>query len=100
MKLIALLVMFFAFTSCGSSKKDNAPETPKPAPSQAWLDIKPLVQAQCGKCHDGIKQKPAFDSAAAFKGSGALKRLEAGTMPPGGNIDPEAKAKLVAYLKS
>ncbi len=103
MKFLCLAIMFLAFTSCGSDKKYEAHQDPaptKPEPSQAWLDIKPVVAAQCGKCHDGVKQKPAFDSAAAFKGSNALKRIEGGTMPPGGKIDPEAKAKLVAYLKA
>ncbi len=99
MKLLGLVWMFWTFTSCGSSKKDDAPETPKPAPTQAWLDIKPVVQAQCGKCHDGVKQK-AFDSAAAFKGSKALLKIEAGAMPPSGQIDADAKAKLIAYLKT
>lgn len=73
---------------------------PPPAVDAAFEKVKPLIAEACGKCHVTGSQAPRFDSAAAFKGSKALQEIEGGDMPPSGQIKPETKAALVAYLKS
>lgn len=93
-------------TSCGEPKDPDveyqpAPQGPPapPAPDDGFAAVKPLVDANCGKCHDGVKQTPKFDTAAAFKGSKAKARLMAATMPPApATISASDKAKLLAYL--
>lgn len=65
---------------------------------QGFAEIKTVIDANCGKCHDGTNQKP-FNTEARFRSSKALARIENGTMPPSGNLNADAKSKLVAYLK-
>ena len=82
----------------GGDEQGPPPDDTDGGGSDDWGAIKTVIDGACGKCHNGTNQK-AFDSEQRFRSSKALARLEAGTMPPGGKIDPTAKAKLIGYLK-
>lgn len=100
------LVFLLAF-ACGEPRDPEVSYEPKPTqgpPAPAALDfaadIKPLIDANCGKCHNGTKE-PAFDTADKFKASKAKARLGAGTMPPApATISAADKQKLLAFLGS
>lgn len=99
--LTNVVVLVLVATSCGGRNGDGYGEQePEPQAPQGddWNAIKKVVDAACGKCHDGTNQK-AFDSDTRLRSSKALTRLENGTMPPGGKIDPTNKSRLIAYLK-
>jgi len=99
--ILAVLVVFMI--SCGSEAKDPyaappPPPRPNPAGDAAWDELKPIVAANCGGCHNGTTHPLKFDSGAAFKRSKAKARISNGTMPPSGALAPDAKAKMLAYL--
>lgn len=65
----------------------------------AFAKVQPVIQANCGSCHNGSFQF-AFTSASQFKASKALDELTTGGMPPPPNtISPSDKAVLIDYLK-
>ncbi len=76
-------------------------EAPTPPPvDAAWAGIAPIVAANCGKCHNGVKHPLDFSAPGVFKASNAKARLTAGTMPPAPNtISDGDKARLLAYLQ-
>jgi hypothetical protein len=99
MKLVILILCAWFLTSCGY---DNDSE-PAPAPAasdSAWDAIKPVVVANCGKCHNGVKHPLDFSKKAAFINSKSKVRIAAGTMPPAGHtLSSTDKDLLLAYLK-
>jgi hypothetical protein len=100
--ILAGIVVFF-MPACGSEKEADPypePRPPKPGPAgdAAWDELKPIVAANCGGCHNGSTHPLKFDSGAAFKRSKAKVRISNGSMPPTGALAPDVKAKMLAYL--
>ena len=89
-RICSMLLASSAIIQCGGDGYVKNSTTP----DAAWAGVAPVIQANCGKCHQN------FSSAAAFKGSAAKARLTAGTMPPAPDkISADDKAKLLAYLQ-
>jgi hypothetical protein len=65
---------------------------------RAWDDVKPLVEAKCGGCHNGTVHPLRFDTGAKFKASKAKLRISNGTMPPSGGLSDADKQRLLTYL--
>lgn len=103
---INALIVVLVMASCGGRNDGGAGQAPvvqpttKPLPSEdkEWVAIKPTVDKDCVKCHDGVKQKPALNTRDAFIHSNALLKLKGGQMPPNGVIDPAEKGRMIAYL--
>lgn len=66
---------------------------PAPAPADPWVQLAPLVESSCGGCHGEGKPQLGIDSLDRLRN--AKPRIENDTMPPGGGLDPEVKAKLL-----
>jgi hypothetical protein len=101
--LQALLILCAAvfFSSCSSSDDyGDSPSQPPPVATDAkFAAVQPTIARACGRCHDGVKQKPKFDTPAKFKTAKVLQMIESGAMPPGGKIEGDDKDALVAYLR-
>jgi hypothetical protein len=104
---LCLAAAIIFLSSCGYESNDAdplPPPAPRPGPGPgpqgdpAWDELKPLVVANCGGCHNGTTHPLKFDSGAAFKRSKAKARISNGTMPPSGALAPDVKAKMLAYL--
>lgn len=97
-KIVLLLSVLVAF-SCGKHHSDDDAAGPAPAPSNvAWEQVQPVVQANCGGCHDGVKHKPKLDSADAFKHSASKKMIVSGKMPPKDKLKDADKDLLLSFL--
>lgn len=100
--LIACLFMLFAafvisMTSCGSS--DSGKSYYPPNDPEWEQKVSPVVQRDCGPCHDG-KNQPKFVSGQQFKLSAARAKIEAGQMPPPPKtVSDQDRAILLGYLK-
>lgn len=98
---IVLALVVVLLTHCGGSTDSgygSQPSPPAPPADTTWTQsIKPLVDANCGGCHNGTTE-PAFTSGAQFKASQAKAKIESGAMPKGKTLDPDVKTKLLAYL--
>lgn len=86
--------------SCGyKSGPDYGPAPAPPAPSDpAWAALKPLIDRNCGSCHNGSNTLPQFVSGAVFKASKAKAKITSGAMPPSGGLSDSDKKALLAYL--
>lgn len=90
------LLLLAVLTAC--SVEPPHEEEQEPA-DPAWDAIRPVVTRNCTKCHNGTIHPLDFSKKAVFKSSKAKARLQAGTMPPAGNvISKEDKDKLLKYL--
>lgn len=97
---LAVLLIVLA-TGCGteSNSKDAEPPGPPPAADKAWDEIKPVVDRNCTKCHNGSVHPLKFDTAAKFKGSKAKARITDRTMPPAPAVMSDTdRQKLLTYL--
>ena len=81
-----------AYGDGGGDDGGQGPDDP------AYAEVKPIVDRECGKCHNGSTHPLRFPNGAAFKASRAKARIANGTMPPGGGLKPDDKAALLAYL--
>jgi hypothetical protein len=112
LRIIISVIAITLFVACGQSDPapitapvappapaaPGAPTTPVAVPS--WTDVAAIIQANCGKCHNGVKE-PAFTSGAVFKASTAKAELTSGAMPqPPNVISASDKAALLAYLNA
>lgn len=97
-KLLPLMAWLFA--SCGPSNGGSqpAPTTPSQPADPAFAAIQPIIQRNCGDCHNGRKE-PAFPDGATFKASQSKQELQSGSMPLGRAISAADKAALLGYLK-
>jgi hypothetical protein len=105
MRSLWLIALGFTLTACGSSGDggygggDNKP-APPPADDPEFAKVQPLIEKNCGKCHNGTTHPVKFDTAAKFNAGKAKARLTAGTMPPPpATISADDKQALLAYLK-
>lgn len=93
-----LMLVLVLMTGCGTESKTPDPGPPPP-PDNAFAEIKPTVDKNCGKCHNGSTHPLKFDTAAKLKASKAKLRVSNGTMPPSPHSISDAdKQKLLAYL--
>lgn len=100
MRLVALfLAIGWCLVACGGPETDYdyGDETPPPA-DPAFVAVQPVVDRECGRCHNGSVHPLKFSSGAAFKGSKAKARIGNGTMPPDRALKPEDKQALLDYL--
>ena|SRR3990167_3268525 len=99
LSICLLVFVVFMTYGCGSADERTYTNKPPATADQAWLDLKPIVQANCGGCHNGTTHPLVFDSGAKFKASKAKAKLVAGLMPPPpAVISADAKAKMLTYL--
>ena len=79
--------------ACSDDSETVIRKKPKP-PAQAvtWAEAEPLVEEHCGNCHGGGAQK-AIDSQDRLQASKG--RIADGSMPPGGGLPDDVKAKLL-----
>lgn len=103
MFLLSLMLLLVVLWVCGcgveSKSSDEPPPPPPPAADKDFDEIKPVIDRNCTKCHNGAVHPLKFDTAAKFKGSKSKARISNGTMPPAGNVlSAEDKQKLLAYL--
>jgi mono/diheme cytochrome c family protein len=95
-----LIFLALTLAGCGGSSKPEEAEAPRAAPDPEFAAVLPVVEKNCGKCHNGVKHPLKFDSAAKLKGSKAKARITNGSMPPAPATISEAdKATLLGYLK-
>lgn len=97
---VALFIFIgWFFASCGKQYNDAEYEDgPAPQDDPAYAAIKPIVDRECVKCHNGKTHPLKFDSAASFKGSKAKTRIGNGSMPPNGQLKDDDKKALLSYL--
>lgn len=95
--LCALLLVLPAACGDGGGGYDDAPPQDD---DPAWLEIKPVVDANCGGCHNGSTHPLRLDSKQAFRSAKVRTRITNGSMPPAPRKLAEAdKAALLAYLE-
>jgi len=84
--------------SCGSPPNDEK-EVSAP-PSKAFVEVKPIIEKNCGGCHNGNVHPLKFNTESAFKNAKVRARIENGSMPPPPRqMSGEDKARLIAFLK-
>ncbi len=102
MRSLWLIVLGLALNACGSSDGGYGDSTPPPAAPAAdpeFAAVQPVIEKNCGKCHNGTTHPLKFDTAAKFKAGKAKARLTSGTMPPApATISSDDKNVLLAYL--
>lgn len=94
----ALIVCFICFGlfACGYGESEETRyvrkkrENPKP---DKWAELSTLVDAACGSCHGDGKAQAPINSLERLQES--KPRIENDSMPPGGGLDPEVKAKFL-----
>lgn len=99
---LMILLVVLMLPACGveSKSKDPEPPTKPPVADKAWDELKPLVQENCGSCHNGTVHPLKFDTGAKFKASKSRAKLEARLMPPPPRtISEDAKQKMLQYLR-
>lgn len=95
------LLLIVLLTGCGTESNSTPPPAPEPSPSAdpVWVEIKPIIDRNCGKCHNGQVHPLKFDTAQRFKGSKAKARITDRTMPPTGTVMSDSdRTKLLKYL--
>ena len=99
MRFLLFFVISLSLSACGANetveyrKKPNPDPKPQPEPSAEYKEVAALVQTHCGKCHGPGKAQKAINSAARIKG--ASGRVANDSMPPGGNLPADVKAKIL-----
>lgn len=87
----------------GGGDKPPAPVEPAPgtapAGSASFASVKPTIDKECGRCHNGRIQPVKFDSEAKFKTADVKRRIESGAMPPDRPLSSDAKAQLLAVFR-
>lgn len=96
---IAMLIGVL-LSGCGTESSSEPPApTPPPPADPAFDEVKPVIQRNCGKCHNGSYHSLKFDTAARFKGSKAKLKITDRSMPPPPNVmSDQDRQKLLAYL--
>jgi hypothetical protein len=77
-----LFLTCFLAVSCGSDKKEKKVIKSSPTDKTWTAEIKPILKARCVRCHASSE---FISSGAAYKRSGASKRVASGNMPPVGS---------------
>lgn len=103
LKIFSIIAMSIIFYACGASDGTGtnppAPPAPPSGPAPTFAAVAPIIQANCAKCHNGVKVF-AF-TEATFKQTKAKDELTSGDMPPPpATISASDKAALLAYLGS
>ena len=93
MREILCLGALFLTVSCGAYEEDETVVYKKPKPNPLPADVAALVSDHCGACHGPGKGQKGLATPARLKA--AALRIENDTMPPGGGLSPEIKAKLL-----
>ncbi len=107
-----VLLLTLILASCGGGSAGDGYDSPAPAPApQAPVGkpsgpivdnftavVKPVVEKNCGKCHKSGGQKPVFTSGDVLRNSNAARRIQAGTMPPGGGMSGSDKKIILDYI--
>lgn len=97
MRFMLFASLAWVVTACGEPRDPDVSYGPPADPK--FEEVRPVVAANCGKCHNGVKHPLDFSKAGVFKASKAKARLTAGTMPPApATISDADKATLLAYL--
>ncbi len=65
--------------------------------SEAFINIKDTIRANCSRCHNGSIQK-AFDSERRWRSSDAQNRIRNEQMPPDKRMEPNDKKTLLDYF--
>jgi len=92
-QFLCTLSLVLLLTSCGYEDDDTViKKKPKPQPDP-WTELAPLVASKCGSCHGEGKAQKGISSLDRLKGAAGRIRNE--SMPPGGGLDAETKAKLL-----
>lgn len=94
LKLVAVIVCAWVLVACGGEDKKTAEVAPCPQ-DKSWAVVKPIVDAECGRCHDGAQQTKL--TKANF-GDLAKAKIASGAMPKDRALDPAEKAALLAYF--
>lgn len=99
--------VLWLFVSCGSDYSDEGyqqqpppPPVTKPPVGLSFEGVKPILDKDCGGCHNGRVHPLKFDSEAAFRGSRAKARILNGSMPPNGPLAPADKKALLDFLNA
>lgn len=96
MRVMLFASIVWILNACGEARDPDV-EYAKPDP--AFEQVRPIVAANCGKCHNGATHPLDFSKPGVFKASKAKARLTGGTMPPVPNTISDAdKSALLAYL--
>lgn len=99
-RLEALILKYFIigsllFTGCGVEK--DQPTTIS-GPKSSWAEIKPIVDRECARCHNGVKHPLTLSTESSFKSSKAKVRIENGSMPPDRTLPAADKKSLLSYF--
>lgn len=95
---VFLLALTLLFAGCGyDDGGDVVYKKKKPQPTNPqWDGLKSLVDAECGRCHNGTTHPTVFN-ASNFGNSGVQARIANDSMPPDRDLDDETKARFLAY---
>ena len=96
LSLLKLMCILAPVAACGYGADDETVIRKKPKPSPGaitWEDVAPLVETSCGGCHGEGKPQAAIDSRDRLVAS--QPRIANDSMPPGGGLDGDVKAKLL-----
>ena len=95
---ISNIALFITLVSAGCGGSGGGGSDSSSPPDPAFLQIKAIVDSDCGGCHNGSGQRK-FNSAN-FKSSTAAKRIKNNSMPPPPReLSPENKTALLTYLE-
>lgn len=107
MRLLIWSSIAWVMVACGSDYSGSGYEQPAPTPTpspspepKGFAAIKPVIDRDCGGCHNGRVHPLKFDSEAAFRGSKAKARILNGSMPPNGPLAPADKKALLDFLNA
>lgn len=91
------LFLTIFLVSCGSYEKESkvGPSSPK---KPTWVEIKPKVEAECVRCHNGTKHPLSLASEDAFKSPKVQARISNNSMPPDKALAGETKSYLLSYF--
>ncbi len=92
-----LCQLIFYVSSCGDSYPDESAGGP-PVSDPAYAAVAPIVNKNCGTCHNGSTHPLKLDSGAKLKA--AAGRIRNGSMPPAPRkLTPDDKTKLLEYVE-
>jgi cytochrome c553 len=96
MSRIALVVIvLLLMAACGSPEGES--KTLPPTGGGDTPDA--LVQAECGRCHNGRVQSPVIQSVAQLKRAHAKALIQSGRMPPDRRLAADVKGRLVSLAE-
>ena len=119
MRVTLIALWFAALVSCGRQEDVYVYEDPAPGPdggadsdgdddgngdagggdAESFASLKPVVDKNCGGCHNGSVHPLKLDTEAAFRNARVKARIAGGTMPPPpARMSTDDKQRMLSFL--